>query len=100
MPMPRLSRSGESFRGAAKPRTRNPDACFESMSGFRVRSLRERPGMTRGLGREPEVHDVAVGNHVILAFEPQLAGVASTGLAAALQIIVIGDRLRADEATL
>src|SRR5689334_15399441 len=35
-----------SFRDALKARTRNPDACAELVSGFRVRSLHSRPGMT------------------------------------------------------
>ena len=36
----------------------------------------------RRLGIEPEVHDVAVGDDILLAFQPQLAGVAGAGLAA------------------
>jgi len=35
-----------SFRGAPQARTRNPDKDAEPGTGFRVRSLRERPGMT------------------------------------------------------
>jgi hypothetical protein len=34
-----------SFRGAPKARTRNPETALME-AGFRVRSLRERPGMT------------------------------------------------------
>jgi hypothetical protein len=33
-------------------------------------------------GIEPEMHDVAVGDDVFLALEPQLAGVAGAGLTA------------------
>jgi hypothetical protein len=36
----------------------------------------------RRLGIEPEMHDVAVGDDIFLAFQPQLAGVAGAGLAA------------------
>src|SRR5207237_7495980 len=40
-----------SFRGGAKRRTLNPDAGSEFGSGFRVRSLRSRPGMTALIDR-------------------------------------------------
>ena len=43
---PRRTRVSPSFRGAAKWRARNPDASPEPVSGFRVRELRSRPGMT------------------------------------------------------
>ena len=33
------------------------------------------------LGVEPEVHHIAVGDDILLAFQPELAGVARTGLA-------------------
>ena len=46
------------------------------------------------------MHHVAVGDHVVLAFEPQLAGVARAGLAAERDVVVIGDGLGADEAAL
>ena len=46
------------------------------------------------------MHDVAVGDDIVLAFEPHLAGVARAGLAAAGDVIVVGDRLGADEALL
>src|SRR6185437_17089807 len=35
-----------SFRGRPKAGTRNPDTCSALVSGFRVRSLHSRPGMT------------------------------------------------------
>ena len=38
-----------SFRGAPKARTPNPDKWSELVFGFRVRALRTRPGMTKGL---------------------------------------------------
>ena len=38
--------SPPSFQGAPQARTRNPDAAWEVASGFRVRELRSRPGMT------------------------------------------------------
>ncbi len=46
------------------------------------------------------MHDVAVLHDVVLAFEPHLAGVARAGLAAAGDVIVVGDGLGADEALL
>ena len=50
--------------------------------------------------REPEMHHVAVGDLVVLAFQPQLADVARARLAAALEVILIRDGLGADEAAL
>ena len=46
------------------------------------------------------MHHVAVRDHILLALEPHLAGVAGAGLAAQRDIVVIGDRLGADEALL
>ena len=46
------------------------------------------------------MHDVAVLHDIILAFEPHLAGIAGAGLTAAGHIILVGDRLGADEAAL
>ena len=43
------------------------------------------------------MHHVAVGDDVFLAFQPELAGIASTGLAAEHDVIVIGDGLGADK---
>src|ERR1043166_3744883 len=56
--------------------------------------------LERLLRRKPEMHHVAVGDHVVLAFEPHLAGVARAGLAAGRYIVVICDGLGADEAAL
>src|SRR5258708_18945219 len=47
-----------------------------------------------------EMQHVAVGDDVVLAFQPQLADVARAGFAAALDVIVIRDGLGADEAVL
>src|SRR5947209_15727397 len=66
-------------------------------SGF---AAARRPGMTDVSRRKPEMHHVAVGNHVVLAFEPHLAGVARARFAAGRYVVVIGDRLGADEALL
>src|SRR5260370_42651580 len=38
------------------------------------------------------MHDVAVGDDVLLAFQPQLAGIAGAGLAAERDVIGIGNR--------
>src|SRR5262245_43550561 len=50
-----------------------------------------------GSRREAEVHHVAVGDGVLLAFEPELAGIACARLAAAGHVVVIRDGLGADE---
>src|SRR5258708_35004181 len=42
-----------------------------------------------------EMQHVAVGDDVVLAFQPQLADVARTGLAAAFDVVVIRDGLGA-----
>src|SRR3954454_19497566 len=59
-----------------------------------------RPRHLAALGCKPEMHDVAVGDHVILALKPQLAAVARAGFAAERDVIVISDGLGADEAAL
>ena len=46
------------------------------------------------------MHDVAVGDDILLAFQPQLAGVARTRLAAVRHRIIVGDGLGANEVTL
>ena len=46
------------------------------------------------------MHDVAVGDDVVLAFQPQLAGIAGAGFAAERNVIGIGDGLGADESLL
>src|SRR4051812_16372113 len=46
------------------------------------------------------MHDVAIGDDVFLAFQPQLAGVARTGFAAEREVVVIANGLGADEAAL
>ena len=49
---------------------------------------------------EAEVQHVAVLNGVVLAFEPELARFARARLALVRDVVVIGDRLGADEALL
>src|ERR1041384_3552921 len=56
--------------------------------------------MTAELRRKAEMHHVAVGDDVFLAFEPELADVARAGFAAALDVIVKRNRLGADETVL
>src|SRR5262245_61859523 len=51
-------------------------------------------------GREAEVQHVAVLDDVVLAFEPELAGVARAGFAVERDVIVVSDGLGADEAFL
>ena len=49
----------------------------KSLSAFSL-----KPQSDRLLGIKPEMHDVAVGDDVLLAFQPQLAGIAGAGFAA------------------
>ena len=49
---------------------------------------------------KPEMHHVAVGDDVVLAFQAELARIARAGFALARDIIVIGDGFGADEALL
>ena len=46
------------------------------------------------------MHHVAVGDDVLLAFQPQLAGVARAGFARIFYVVIVGDRLGADETAL
>src|SRR5258708_1821893 len=48
-------------------------------------------------GRKPEMHHVAVGNNVILAFEPHFSGVTRAGLPIALDEVVIADGFGSDK---
>src|SRR6201995_5045163 len=47
--------------------------------------------------RKPEMHDVAVHDDIVLAFEPELAGIARAGFAVERDIVGIGDGPDADE---
>ena len=47
--------------------------------------------------REAEMQNVAVGDHIVLAFEPEFARLARAGLAAIGYIVVIGNGLGPDE---
>src|SRR5690349_11277201 len=49
---------------------------------------------------EPEVHDIALADDVLLALKAQLAGLLRAGLALAGEIVVIADHLGTDEAAL
>src|SRR6187397_1346289 len=51
-------------------------------------------------GVEAKMHHVAVGDDILLAFQPELAGVAGAGLAAVFDEVIVGDGLGADEAAL
>ena len=52
--------------------------------------------MTVYLNVEAEVEDVAVLDDVVLAFQPQLAGIARAGLAVQRHVVVEGNGLGAD----
>src|SRR5437870_11092843 len=52
------------------------------------------------LRRESKMQDVAVGDLVVLALEPHLAGVARAGLTTERRIVVIGDGLHTNETAL
>ena len=56
------------------------------------------PEYAIALSVEPEMHDVAVGDDIFLAFQPQLAGIAGAGFAAERDVIGIGDGFGADKA--
>src|SRR3954468_9797792 len=49
---------------------------------------------------KPEMHHVAVGDDIFLAFQPQLAGIAGAGFAVQRDVIGIGDGLGPNEALL
>src|SRR5579872_673007 len=51
-------------------------------------------------GRKPEMHHVAVGDHVVLAFKAHLAGLFRAGFAAVGDEVIVSDSLGADEAAL
>ncbi len=55
---------------------------------------------TRSSIGEAEMHHIAVGDDIVLAFEPHLAGLFGRNLAAEPVIVRIRDRLGADEALL
>src|SRR3954470_16701574 len=63
---------------------------------------REGASMSAGrlLVREPEMQDIAIRDDIILAFEPQLAGIARAGFALERHVIRIGDRLGPDKTLL
>src|SRR5260370_40392650 len=61
-----------------------------------LRSIRATTAR-RASSIKPEMHDVAVGEDVLLAFQPQLAGIAGAGLAAERDVIGIGNRLGANK---
>src|SRR4051812_48888168 len=46
---------------------------------------------------EPEMHDVAVGDDILLAFQAQLAGIAGASLPVQRDIVGIGDGLGANK---
>src|SRR3984957_3858112 len=76
---------------------RNVDATvlghFAERKVFEIERLRHRLSI-----RKAEMQDVAVGDHIVLAFEAELARLARAGLAAIGDIIVIGDGFGADKA--
>ena len=49
---------------------------------------------------KPEMHHVAIGDDIVLAFQPEFARLARAGFAFARDIIGIGDGFGADEALL
>src|ERR1700733_12284864 len=49
---------------------------------------------------EPEMHHVAIGDDVLLAFQTQLSSVARAGLAAERHVIGVSNRFSANEALL
>src|SRR4051812_3796231 len=87
------------MREAHEPGIHTPQRFGLWIPGSRAKS--PRPGMTYQKScRKPEMHHVAVGDHVLFAFEPHLAGVAGAGLATGRDVVVVADGLGADEALL
>src|SRR5262245_10625438 len=78
--------------------------CFETRSFGALLSMRTlnhaSAARAPASGREAEVQHVAVLDDVVLAFEPELAGVARARFAVERDVIVVSDRLGADEALL
>src|SRR5262245_27900606 len=48
---------------------------------------------------EPEMHDVAVGDDIVPAFQAQATSVSGTSLPAQFHVVIISDRLGPNEAT-
>src|SRR5689334_3700933 len=57
-----------------------------------------RPPQRLTSGRKPEMHHVAIGDYVVLAFEPHLSCFLGAGLTIVRDVIAITDGLGADEA--
>src|SRR5947209_10715463 len=64
-------------------------------SGPAPRGASRNDGASSGI--KPEMHHVAVGDGVVLAFQAQLAGVAGARFAAQRYVVVIGDGLGANK---
>src|SRR3974377_25794 len=75
---------------------------YARISRLRTEALhcRGRRRSAQRLCREPEMHHVAVRDDVLLAFQPHFARAARAGFATGRNVIVVGDRLRADKAFL
>src|SRR5689334_10936177 len=80
--------------------SRAPDGVYCPLARAAPLETRTTTAEWRASGREAEVHHVAVGDDVVFALEPQPSGIARAGLAAERDVIVIADRLGADEAAL
>src|SRR5712692_8766757 len=63
-------------------------------------AAQDSPAWRAVSGGETEMHHVAVGDDIILAFQPQFSRLARAGFAVHRDVIVIGNRLGADEALL
>ena len=76
----------------------NVDDASAATGNAYVDAVREAIASESALHVEPEVHYVAVLNHIFLAFHPEASGLAHGCFAAELHIIVVFDDLGADEA--
>src|SRR5689334_23370800 len=74
------------------------DAQPASTSAATATTTRLRSGVVRALDIEPEVHDVAVADHVVPAFEAHAASLLRALLAAMRHVVGIADHFRTNEA--
>src|SRR5271166_4832235 len=93
----------ERFRRLAHRRLRRLLSSAGGREPLRRRLLelrRRRLRSARRSRREAEVHHVALGDDIVLAFEPELAGFARARFAAKGRVVVVSDGLGPDEAAL
>src|SRR5574337_1614068 len=81
-------------------RPRKPSENPQIPSAARGRQAKISAEIPAFSGGEAEMHDVAVGDDIVLALEPELAGLPRARFAAKGHIVLVSDRLGANEAAL